>query len=140
MTDQPRTPPWWRALPSWAQVLILSTLLPGVVAHEFTHALVAGPWGTWDFDWDDIAVEVTWQTNHPAPRIASHVAPLVAGYAFAVGALAVVLGMPRFSMHAGLLAWISVNWLVFTVASIPDVRNALEAIVVWRARGKANDI
>lgn len=130
MSDS-RTPRWWRSLPSWAQVVILSLLLPGVVAHELTHILVAQPWGSGHIDWDDIACEIEWRSDHPAPRAAAHIAPLVAGYALAVGALAVVLGQPTVSIHAGLLAYVSVNWLAYTVASVADLAVCLHYLRVW---------
>jgi hypothetical protein len=132
MTDQPRTPAWWRALPSWSQATILALLLPGVVAHELTHALVAHPWGEWSLDWDAIACEVEWHSEHPAPRAASHIAPLVGGYALAVGAVAAVLGRPGITIHAGLLAYVSVNWLLFTVATVADLRLFLSALQAWK--------
>ena len=132
MADAHRTPAWWRALPSWSQVLILALLLPGVVAHELTHAIVAQPWGETSMDWDEIAFEVEWSSPHPGPRAAAHIAPLVSGYAFAVGALAAVLGWPGLTIHAGILAYVSVNWLYYTAASFTDVAVALAFARAWR--------
>lgn len=128
----PRTPAYWRALPSWAQATILALLLPGVVAHELTHALVAAPWGNWQLDWDEIACIVQWESGHPAPRAASHIAPLVAGYALAVGAVAAVIGQPGITIHTGLLAYVSVNWLAYTAATVADLRLFLSALQAWR--------
>lgn len=115
-----RTPDWWRALPTWTQAVILSVLLPGVVLHELTHILVAQPWGSGVIDWDGIACELRWRSDHPAPRAAAHIAPLVGGYALGVGALAVVIGQPGITIHTGVLAYASVNWLCYTVASVAD--------------------
>jgi hypothetical protein len=128
-----RTPAWWRALPTWAQATILALLLPGVVAHELTHALVATPWGSTSLDWDEIAFIAEWDSPHPAPRAASHIAPLVSGYAVAVGVLAIALGQPGITVDAGLLAYCSVNWLAYTVASLSDIRMALAYFRAWRA-------
>lgn len=128
----PPTPRWWRALPSWSQVTVLSLLLPGVVAHELTHAIVASPWGEWALNWDAIAVEIQWTSPRPGPRAAAHIAPLVAGYAFAVGAVAAVLGFPSITIHAGLLAYVAVNWMYYTVASFSDVAVALAFARAWR--------
>lgn len=130
MSEAP-TPTWWRALPSWTQVTILSLLLPGVVAHELTHAIVATPWGRWSLDWDAIAVSIEWTSPRPGPRAAAHIAPLVAGYAFAVGAIAAVLGLPGLTIHVGLLAYVSVNWLYYTVASFSDVAVAMAFARAW---------
>lgn len=128
-----RTPTWWRQLPSWAQATILSLLLPGVVAHELTHAVVAHRWGEWSLDWDAVAVEIEWASGHPGPRAAAMIAPLVSGYAVAVGAVAAVLGQPGITIHAGLLAYASVNWLAYTVASVRDVAIAVGAARAWLA-------
>lgn len=128
---EPRTPGWWRALPTWTQAVILSLLLPGVVAHELTHILVATPWGSGHIDWDTIAAVLEWESDAPGPRAAAHIAPLVGGYALGVGALAVVLGQPGFSIHAGLLAYASVNWLAYTVATVADVAVFLHYLREW---------
>lgn len=131
-----QTPEWWRSLPTWAQVLILTLLLPGVVAHEMTHALAAAMWARTSLDWDAIAFEAEWTSPHPAPRAAAHIAPLVAGYAAAVGVFAVIIGRPEFSMHSGIFAYVSVNWLAYTVASISDVRVCLQYLIAWK-RGES---
>jgi len=127
-----RTPRWWRSLPTWTQAVVLSVLLPGVVAHELTHILVARPWARGAVDWDAIACELHWRSEHPAPRAAAHIAPLVGGYALGVGALAAVIGQPGITIHAGLLAYASVNWLCYTVASVADLRVCLHYLRVWR--------
>jgi hypothetical protein len=127
-----RTPDWWRSLPTWAQATILSLLLPGVIAHELTHMLCAAPWSQTALDWDGIAFEAEWTSSHPAPRAVAHIAPLVAGYAAGVGVFAVVIGRPQFSIHAGVLAYLSVNWLAYTVASVSDVAVCLQYLLAWR--------
>jgi len=132
MSEHP-TPAWWQALPSWTQVTILALLLPGVVAHELTHAIVAWPWGETTLDWDAIAFECSWSSPHPGPRAAAHIAPLVSGYAAAVGVLALALGQPGITVHAGLLAYVSVNWLYYTAASFSDVAVALAYFRAWAA-------
>ncbi|WP_367175099.1 hypothetical protein [Haloarcula rubripromontorii] len=126
------TPDWWRSLPTWAQATILSLLLPGVVAHELTHVVCATSWANTALDWDSIAFEAEWTSSHPAPRAAAHIAPLVAGYAAGVGVFAVVIGRPQFSIHAGLLAYLSVNWLAYTIASVSDVAVCLQYLLAWR--------
>ncbi|MFY4814535.1 hypothetical protein ACOJIV_17830 [Haloarcula sp. AONF1] len=128
-----RTPDWWRSLPTWAQAMILSLLLPGVVAHELTHIICATSWADTTLDWDAIAFEAEWTSSHPAPRVAAHIAPLVAGYAAGVGVFAVVIGRPQFSIHAGLLAYLSVNWLAYTAASVSDVAVCLQYLLAWRS-------
>lgn len=126
-----RTPAWWRTLPAWAQATILALLLPGVLAHELTHILVAQPWGSGAVDLDAIACELTWRSEHPAPRAAAHIAPLVGGYALGVGVVAVALGQPGISVHAGLLAYASVNWLAYTAASTADVAVCVHYLREW---------
>lgn len=125
------TPDWWQSLPTWSQVLILTLLLPGVVAHELTHAIAASRWARTSFDWDAIAFEAEWTSPHPAPRAAAHIAPLVAGYAAAVGVFAVIIGQPGYSVHSGVFAYVSVNWLAYTVASVSDLRVCLQHLVAW---------
>jgi len=110
---------------------ILSLLLPGVVAHELTHAIVAAPWGETSLDWDAIAFEVEWTSPHPGPRAIAHIAPLVSGYALAFGTIAAVLGYPGLTIHFGLLAYVSVNWLYYTAASFTDVAVALDYARCW---------
>jgi hypothetical protein len=129
--ESPRTPPWWRALPTWTQAVVLSLLLPGVVLHELTHILVAQPWGGGSIDWDTIACELEWRSDHPAPRAAAHIAPLVGGYALGVGALAVAIGQPGVTVHTGLLAYTSVNWLCYTVASVADAAVCVHYLREW---------
>jgi hypothetical protein len=109
----------------------LTLLLPGVVAHELTHAIAASRWARTSFDWDDIAFEAKWTSPHPAPRAAAHIAPLVAGYAAAVGVFAVTMGQPGYSVHSGVFAYVSVNWLAYTVASVSDFHVCLQHLVAW---------
>lgn len=97
-----------------------------------THAFVARPYGTWSMDWDHIAVDIEWRSSRPGPRAAVAIAPLVSGYAVAVGAVAAVLGQPGITIHTGLLAYVSVNWLCYTVASIADVQRFATAVRHWR--------
>jgi hypothetical protein len=111
--------------------VILATLLPGVVAHELTHILVARPWGRGRLDLDRIACELEWRSDHPAPRAAAHIAPLVGGYALGVGVLAVALGQPGLTVHTGVLAYASVNWLCYTVASVADLAVCLHYLREW---------
>ncbi len=132
MSVDHRTPNWWRSLPTWTQAVILSLLLPGVVAHELTHILVAQPWGSGSIDWDHIACELEWRSDRPAPRAAAMIAPLVGGYALGVGIVAVALGQPGITVHTGLLAYASVNWLAYTVASVADLATFVRYVAAWR--------
>lgn len=127
-----RTPAWWCALPAQVQVLVLSVLLPGVVAHELVHALVA--WRQVDtIDWDDIAVVFDRDADAALMLAVAHIAPLLSGYAVAVGTLLAVgssggVRVPTALQTAvgatgvaGIAAYIVANYLLFTVASMSDV-------------------
>lgn len=131
MSDDHRTPEWWRALPTWIQVLTLALWLPGVVAHELVHGLTAARWADWSLDWDEIACRYEWQTRHPAPRAATQIAPLVVGSALTVALLATVAGQPGSLLGAGIGAYIAVNLAVFTVASAADLVGFVTAILAW---------
>jgi len=126
-----RTPRWWRALPTWTQVTILTTMLPGALVHELTHAITARPFGEVAIDWDDLAWSAEWDTASPAPRAAAHIAPLGAGYAVAMGLVGILLMRPAMSIHAGILAYVAVNWLILTVASASDLLVTLHYLRAW---------
>lgn len=144
-----RTPAWWRSLPTWAQVAILSLLLPGVVLHELTHALAARPWVTTSFDWDTIAVEMGRDDEAALPLAIAQIAPLVSGYAAAVGVLLAVGSQRGVTVPDVLLsfvgglgvaaigAYILVNWLLFTFATIADLAVFLH---YWRAYRAETDV
>lgn len=131
MSNEPRTPRWWRSLPTWIQVLVLVSWLPGAVAHELIHALVAHRWSDWRFDWDAIAVRYDWATDHPAPRAATQIAPLVVGLALTVGLLATVAGQPGTIVGAGIGAYIGLNLAILTAASAADLVGFAVAVWAW---------
>ena len=128
-----RTPAWWRSLPTWTQVTILSVLLPGVVLHEATHALAARPWVATSFDWDTIAVEMARDDEAALPLALAQIAPLVSGYAAAVGVLLAVGGQRGLTVPDVLLslvgglgvaaigAYILFNWALYTLATVADL-------------------
>jgi hypothetical protein len=124
-----RTPRWWRALPTWIQLLVLSLWLPGVVAHELTHALAARRWADSELDWDVIGCRHHWETGHPAPRALAAIAPLLLGSALTVGLVATVAGEPGTVVGAGLWAFVLVNLGVYTVASLADL--VTFAVAMW---------
>jgi hypothetical protein len=112
-------------------VLTLTLWLPGVVAHELTHALTAHRWAAWSLDWDAIATEFEWESGHPAPRLATYIAPLVLGSALTVGTLAAVAGQPGITVSAGVVAYAGVNLAVYTIASVADLVGAINALAAW---------
>ena len=131
-----RTPRWWRSLPTWSQVTILAVFLPGALVHELVHAITAKPFGAVAIDWDALAWEAHWESESPAPRAAAHIAPLGAGYAVAMGAVGLVLARPAMTIHAGIMAYVAVNWLILTVASASDVLVTLHYLRAW-VRGES---
>lgn len=121
-------------------MLTLACWLPGVVAHELTHALVAKPWARTSLNWDDVACEFDWRTGHPAPRLVAYIAPLVVGSALTVGSVAAVTGQPGLTLSIGLAAYATVNLLVYTVASLADLMGvATAAIALATGRRYATD-
>lgn len=131
MAENARTPRWWRALPTWIQVLVLTCWLPGVVTHELTHAVVAHWWAQTRFDWDVIGCEHHWQTGHPAPRALTAIAPLLLGSALTVGSLAVLSAEPGIALGAGVWAYLLINLAVFTLASLADIVEFVVAAWAW---------
>jgi hypothetical protein len=134
-----RTPRWWRALPTWAQALWLATWLPGAVAHELTHALVASPWASTTLDWDEIACEFAWDGDHYLARSAAYIAPLVVGSALTVGVWLTVLGRPAGVVEVAIAAYVYVNLGIYTIASAVDLHRCGVYLVAWyRTRPTAN--
>jgi len=135
-----RTPRWWRALPTWTQVLWLSTWLPGVVAHELTHALAAEPWASSTLDFDAVACRFEWDGDHYLARAVAYIAPLVVGSALTVGLVLTVAGQPGTVVPLAVLAYIVINLALYTVASVADLLGALTWVARWwqgRAAGTA---
>lgn len=129
-----RTPRWWRALPTWVQALWLTTWLPGVVAHEAIHWLVAQPAGDPQLDWDTIAVEMPRETSRPLVLAAAYIAPLVAGVAVSTGVVLVLLGQSGTAVPLAVLAYAVVNLALWTVASVTDLLGVLSWTAVWLQR------
>jgi len=141
-----RTPAWWRGLPTWAQVTVLSLLLPGVVLHEVTHAVAARPWTATAFNWDTIAVEMARDDEAALPLALAQIAPLVSGYAAAVGVLLTVgsrrgLTVPDVLLSvvgglgvAAIGAYILVNWALYTFATVADLAVFVHYLRQYRAQ------
>jgi len=126
-----RTPCWWRALPTWVQVLWLTTWLPGAVCHELTHALVAEPWASPTLDFDEIACRFEWDGDHYLARAVAYIAPLVVGSALTVGLWLTVAGRPGSVVGVAVAAYVYVNLAVYTVASAVDVHRFAVYLFAW---------
>jgi hypothetical protein len=126
-----RTPRWWRALPTWAQALWLATWLPGVVAHELTHALAAAPWASTALDFDEVACRFQWDGDHYLARAVAYIAPLVVGSALTVGVFLTVAGRPAGIIEVAIAAYVYVNLGVYTVASAVDLHRFCGYLIAW---------
>jgi len=126
-----RTPRWWRALPTWAQVLWLATWLPGAVAHELTHALAATPWASTTLDFDEIACRFEWDGDHYLARAVAYIAPLVVGSALTVGLWLTVAGRPGSVVEVAIAAYVYANLGVYTVASAVDCHRFGVYLIAW---------
>jgi hypothetical protein len=134
-----RTPRWWRALPTWVQVLWLTTWLPGVVAHELTHAITARPWASATLDLDAIACRFEWEGDHYLARAVAYIAPLVVGSALTVGLWLTVAGRPAGVIEVAIAAYVYVNLGVYTVASAVDLHRFAAYLFAWyRSRTTPN--
>jgi len=126
-TDLHRTPGWWQELPAWLQVALLAVCLPGVLLHEYTH-IAAGYLGTpvvdrhrWDLD--EIGVECWWAEYSPAWRRGLlHLAPMLAGVSFGLGAMYVLAVLqPGFEIRWLWWVYIAGNFAVYVGASAADL-------------------
>ncbi|WP_251342435.1 hypothetical protein [Haloplanus halophilus] len=126
-----RTPGWWRALPTWAQALWLSAWLPGAVAHELTHALVARPWGAARLNWDEVACDIEWDGDDYLGRAVAAIAPLVVGSALTVGLWLTVAGRPGSIIGLAVSAYAILNLAIYTVASAVDLHRATVYAYLW---------
>lgn len=117
------TPPWWRGLSTRVQAALLATLLPGVLLHELTHALVAAPFADVTMLWDAVAVRLDWHPSAPTwARPAAHLAPLAVGWALGAGLLLVLVGT-GYSVDVPLpmLLYGVAQWVLYTLAVLGDL-------------------
>ena len=115
----------WRDLPDAIRLPLLLLTLPGAVAHEITHALVARPFAqSIQFRWDEIAVVIVWRDDRRWPRVAALLAPLANGYIVGVAVVVVVL-LADLSVNGLVLAYGAVQWVLYVWGSVRDVVAAL---------------
>ncbi len=119
------TPAWWRALPPFAQLGVLVTLLPGIVLHELSHAAVAWPWSIrTEFEWSSrTAVDIYWVPETPRWAIqAAYLAPLVFGW---VGAWGLVLWvwsrLPLTAWEIVAIAYCTLQLAFYTLPGVGDL-------------------
>jgi hypothetical protein len=134
--SEPRTPRWWRALPTWVQAVWLATWLPGVVAHELTHWLVAHGAGDPALDFDRVACEMPQRTSRPLVLALSFIAPLLVGSLLSTSLVLVLAGQPGTVVPLAVLAYVALNLGLYTLASLADLLGAATWVARWwRGRG-----
>lgn len=133
MSGEHRTPAWWRALSTRAQVTLLALLLPGVVAHELTHYLVAPATDREGLDWDELACRFDAEADRPLAVAIAAAAPALVGYVTAVAAAGYVglqggVTVPQAAEAAvgalgvaGIGAYLAANFALYAVASLGDL-------------------
>lgn len=116
----------WERLPTPTQFAVLAVALPGLIAHEYAHA-VAALWEGADiegFDWANGAVvianpeQTTWRT---------YLAPMVAGV-IGTGGFVTLAAWANLSLPV--FAWVYLGTQVgaFLFPSVADIRDAAERI------------
>lgn len=147
--EEPRTPRWWRALPTWAQALWLWTWLPGVAAHEATHWLVgraAGARPTVDYGRVacrrlDVDVEAALGGDlHLGVLAAAYIAPSVVGGVLVVGLLSTPAdwlgpGVPLAAMYYAIA-----QVVLYAIPSVADLRGAATAGSAWLTQRLVRDL
>lgn len=122
--DDAPTPGWWRRLATPSQLVLLAVFLPGVLAHELTHAVAAWPWGRPRFQWDHLAVDLHWRPETPQRAVwAAHLAPFLAGWAVGLVALAAALDGQSWllSLRLPSLAYLVFQWSAYTWLVLWDI-------------------
>lgn len=108
-------------------------LVPGIVAHEFTHALVARQAGASgvSMDWEVPKVRMFWDGVRPVRVVVAQLAPTLVGLALGGPALAALIMAGVFEQF-GLLAtlWLIGNWMVYALPTVGDVTGAMTALGV----------
>lgn len=137
--DTPRTPRWWRALPTWVQAVWLAAWLPGVVAHELTHWVVAHGAGDPALDFDRIACEMPQRTSRPLVLALGYIAPLLVGTALTVSLVFVLAGQPGTVVGLAVACYVGVNLALYTLASVLDLLGAATWVARWWQRRVTDD-
>jgi hypothetical protein len=128
-----RTPAWWRALSTRAQVAILAVLVPGVVAHELTHYIVAPAIDREGLDWDELACRFDADADRPLAVAVAAAAPLLVGYVTAIATAGYIglhggVTVPEAAEAAvgalgvaGIGAYLAANFSLYAAASLGDL-------------------
>ena len=118
MTDH-----YWKQLPSWIQFFLLLIVLPGVVLHEYTHAIVGLFEGadSVQFDWNVAEVQLSWSDNSVGRWV--WIAPTIT----AVSILPVfVLNMN--GLGISIVAYATIQWVLLAYPSAKDINHFLNSV------------
>lgn len=119
---------FWRRLPPLLQFAVLCVLLPGVVAHEYVHAITALFEGakTVTFDWGRASVDLEWAGP---PGRWTWIAPTVAAAGLGVAALGLFLtATVKVTLPELLYVWIQFSLFAFPSPNdIEEFQNATAA-------------
>lgn len=112
---------YWKQLPTWIQFVLLCLLLPGVVIHEYIHAIVGLLEGaeSVQFDWNRAEIEFTWQnkTGHW-----TWIAPTIV-------AVAIIPGVVYNITESGLLSVVYevIQWMLIAHPSPTDLNQFINS-------------
>jgi len=119
------TPAWWRSSPLVVQVVLLVVFLPGLLAHELTHMVAGAIWTDVDLVLDDVAVDIHWEDAEAPPWWAPvfvNLSPFLFGVGVAyAAALGVYVTGSVVSMSLPVLAYVLIQWFVYTLAVLGDL-------------------
>lgn len=102
--------------------MVVWLLMPAVVLHELTHAVIADRWADVEIDWSEPAVWMIWPSETPPlGYLSAFLSPMVIGYAvglLAVGACVIDV-FPSLPLWASI--WLGGNWLYYSFPTRSDL-------------------
>lgn len=118
---------YWRRIPTSVQFIVLATTLPGLVAHEYTHAIIGLVEGadSVSFDWGRAQVHINWENENLG--VWTWVAPSLIGLILNV-LLIVTIILFEWNISMAVLLWVWVQFLLFAFPSAGDIEQMQKAI------------
>lgn len=117
----------WRRIPAPVQFLVLVVVLPGLVAHEYVHAIIGLFEGADSvaFDWSHAQVHIDWENGGSGQW--TWIAPSLIGIG---GGVQLFLSFVWLDWRTSLaiLLWIWFQFLLFALPSPNDIQRFQDAI------------
>lgn len=108
-------------------------LMPAVILHEMTHAIIAERWAEVKIDWSEPVCTIIWPQEPPVGGyLAAFLAPMGIGYTIALvlGGAATVGLLPTLPLW--FLIWAGGNWLYYSFPTPSDL-SAIGDVIAARA-------